>query len=462
MSGVSKMKVAELREALEARGLDTKGTKPFLVSRLEDAMSRDAAETEEKGRVKEMKETILAEAASPAPATPGRRSRRLSGEYAALAAGGTPARRRLLDNVTASPSRLGSPARKTRRISGGDDRPSTPSRRSRRLSGCSADGDEEEAPQPPPTIPDVIQEVEEEEAGEEQVVKNTRNKGAKVATEEESRKEKPEDSASAELTEKTDSKTAEKSEPSDQPAVKVLESRNEEPGNVEKMEEENKEVQVVKADKAEENQVINSRDEEDVEEVKDESVEIESEKSKIEKTVVEDSEKENMPSDDKTSDMDTNQKMTVEDESFSSAACDVISSTNTLIANLRQEMASRNSLVAPKQIPRQKPKSGKFWKAERSAFRAIKKDKGQRLSFEQRLALKEEKVRNRDLAKTLLEQKNQKKEEMRKKIEENKAKKLENERKAEQFQVIKNPAKIKRMKKKQLRQLEKRDIMATV
>merc|ERR1712141_458313 len=132
-----------------------------------------------------------------------------------------------------------------------------------------------------------------------------------------------------------------------------------------------------------------------------------------------------------------------EDDSFSSAACDVISSTNTLIANLRQEMASRNSLVAPKQIPRQKPKSGKFWKAERSAFRAIKKDKGQRLSFEQRLALKEEKVRNRDLAKTLLEQKNQKKEVM-KKIEDNKAKKLKNERKAEQFQVIKNPAKIKR------------------
>ena len=68
-------------------------------------------------------------------------------------------------------------------------------------------------------------------------------------------------------------------------------------------------------------------------------------------------------------------------------------------------------------------------------------------------------MRNRDLAKTLLEQNNQKKE-MRKKIEEIKDKKLENERKAEQFQVIKNPAKIKRMKKKQLRQLEKRDILA--
>ena len=53
--------------------------------------------------------------------------------------GGTPARRRLLDSVTGSPSRIGSPARKTRRISGGgEERPSTPSRRSRRLSGCSA------------------------------------------------------------------------------------------------------------------------------------------------------------------------------------------------------------------------------------------------------------------------------------------------------------------------------------
>ena len=179
---------------------------------------------------------------------------------------------------------------------------------------------------------------------------------------------KPEDPAAAEHAEKTDSKTAGKSEPSDTPpAVKVLESINEEPGNVEKMEEEIKEVQ---ADKAEENQVVNSGNEEEVGEVEvDESVEIESEKSKSEKTVVEDSEKENMPSDENTGDMDTNEKKTAEDDSFSSAAYDVISSTNTLIANLRQEMASRNSLVAPKQIPRQKPKSGKFWKAERSAFR---------------------------------------------------------------------------------------------
>jgi len=438
MSGVGKMKVAELREALEARGLDTRGTKPFLVSRLEDAISKDAAEVEEKGRLKEMKEAILAEAspaaAAAAPSTPGRRSRRLSGEYAALAAGGTPARRRLLDSVTGSPSRIGSPARKTRRVSGGgDDRPSTPSRRSRRLSGCSADGEEEEVIQPP-AIPDPIEEVEEEETNDEgkadsEVVRKIESEGAEVATELDTKMEEvgkvEEEEKAAKDSEKTEIVTPEVSK-----------------SNVEESEEVD-------------SQVAEGESEMEVEQV-DEKIEIESEKSKTEENTSDgESEKENVSASGKVP-----AKEIIKDDSFSAAASAVIGSTNALITSLRQEMASRNSLVAPKQIPRQKPKSGKFWKEERSAFRSLKKDKGQRLTFDQRLAMKEEKVRNRDLAKTLLEQKNLKKEEMRKKIEENKAKKLENERKAEQFQVIKNPAKIKRMKKKQLRQLEKRDILA--
>jgi len=438
MSGVGKMKVAELREALEARGLDTRGTKPFLISRLEDAISKDTVvEVEEKGRLKELKEKILAEAppaavAAAAPSTPGRRSRRLSGEYAALAAGGTPARRRLLDSVTGSPSRIGSPARKTRRLSGGgDDRPSTPSRRSRRLSGCSADGEEEEQA-PGPVIPDPIEEVEEEEAidqgkADSEVVKKIESEGAEVATEldtkaEEGGKVEKEEEKTLKDTEKMETVTPEESKSN---VVELKEVESEQEGEME------------------------------VEQV-DEKVQIESEKSKMEQNTSEgESEKENVSAEDKVTAKDS-----TNDDSFSTAASAVIGSTNALITSLRQEMASRNSLVAPKQIPRQKPKSGKFWKEGRSAFRSLKKDKGQRLTFDQRLAMKEEKVRNRDLAKTLLEQKNLKKEEMRKKIEENKTKKLENERKAEQFQVIKNPAKIKRMKKKQLRQLEKRDILA--
>ena len=35
--------MAELRDALEARGLDTKGTKPFLVERLTEALAAEAA-----------------------------------------------------------------------------------------------------------------------------------------------------------------------------------------------------------------------------------------------------------------------------------------------------------------------------------------------------------------------------------------------------------------------------------
>merc|ERR1712079_952030 len=107
-----------------------------------------------------------------------------------------------------------------------------------------------------------------------------------------------------------------------------------------------------------------------------------------------------------------------------------------------------DNIIVSKQIPRQKPKSGKFWKEGRQQF-----------TFEQRMKNKEEKLKNKELAGLLLSRKAMKKEELRKKIEENKARKLENEKKSEQFQIIKNPAKIKRMKKKQLRMLEKRDII---
>eukprot|EP00088_Acartia_fossae_P054648 TRINITY_DN6298_c0_g2_i13.p1 TRINITY_DN6298_c0_g2~~TRINITY_DN6298_c0_g2_i13.p1 ORF type:complete len:705 (-),score=257.78 TRINITY_DN6298_c0_g2_i13:235-2349(-) len=42
MMNLEKMKVAELRDELEKRGLDTKGTKPFLVERLKEALTAEA------------------------------------------------------------------------------------------------------------------------------------------------------------------------------------------------------------------------------------------------------------------------------------------------------------------------------------------------------------------------------------------------------------------------------------
>ena len=58
-------------------------------------------------------------------------------------------------------------------------------------------------------------------------------------------------------------------------------------------------------------------------------------------------------------------------------------------------------MFASKSIPRQKPKSGRFWKGERTQFRQIKRGRGKRHrgdqqpSFEQRLKMKEEKLRKR-------------------------------------------------------------------
>merc|ERR1719305_1012291 len=117
------------------------------------------------------------------------------------------------------------------------------------------------------------------------------------------------------------------------------------------------------------------------------------------------------------------------------------------------------NMVLINKIARQKPKSGKFWKEERSQFRALKKDKGQRRTFEERLKLKEEKARNNEFASLLIQEKISRKQLMRERIEANKKRKEEKQLKNEVFQVVKNPNKIKKMKK---RDLAKRDILGKV
>ena len=72
---VDKLKVAELRAELSKRGLDTKGTKPILVSRLKEFMANEAAAPEpepepevEEPKEEEPMEEEAAEAAEPEPA----------------------------------------------------------------------------------------------------------------------------------------------------------------------------------------------------------------------------------------------------------------------------------------------------------------------------------------------------------------------------------------------------------
>jgi len=418
-----KLKVADLRGQLESRGLDSKGTKPSLVARLQEAMDADGKpeaklETEENKEaplISTLKKTILEQTDSPAgsrPGTPTRKSRRVSGNFAEERPE-TPTRksRRLSETVTEerpeTPTRKSrrlsgnltedrpeTPTRKSRRLSGGleptEERPLTPSRKSRRLSGAGAGEDDK---------PDIVKSLLLEDQlaglgspGSRRTSATARNKrisqlgGAAITT----IPEVPEKETIIEAP------IVEEKEPEQE--VPIKEAIPEAP----------KEEALTKPKVVESNFTA-------IKEKKDEE-KVVSDKESVQKAAVADKE-------------------------------------NTPITKVLDKM------IVAKQIPRQKPKSGKFWKAGREQFRQIKKDKGKRFTFEQRMKNKEEKMKNKELADLLMNRKKMKKEEARKKIEENKAKKAENEKKSEQFQVIKNPAKIKRMKKKQLRMLEKRDLV---
>ncbi|NXI68044.1 CCD86 protein, partial [Anseranas semipalmata] len=87
-------------------------------------------------------------------------------------------------------------------------------------------------------------------------------------------------------------------------------------------------------------------------------------------------------------------------------------------------------------------------------------DKPLHTSWERKMKERQERKVVRDLARQLQEAKQREREEKKRRREENLRRRLENERKAEIVQVIRNPTKLKRAKKKQLRRVEKRDTLA--
>uniref|UniRef100_A0A8B9CZI1 Coiled-coil domain-containing protein 86 n=2 Tax=Anser TaxID=8842 RepID=A0A8B9CZI1_9AVES len=88
------------------------------------------------------------------------------------------------------------------------------------------------------------------------------------------------------------------------------------------------------------------------------------------------------------------------------------------------------------------------------------RDKPLRASWERKVKERQERRLVRELARQLQEGKQREREEKKRRREENLKRRLENERKAEIVQVIRNPTKLKRAKKKQLRRVEKRDTLA--
>ncbi|XP_055531983.1 coiled-coil domain-containing protein 86 [Wyeomyia smithii] len=126
--------------------------------------------------------------------------------------------------------------------------------------------------------------------------------------------------------------------------------------------------------------------------------------------------------------------------------------------NLEVNTKTKEKPVKPEHlIPRGKPKSGRVWKTQKEKFSSVKKSiRGEATA--KHLAYRDEIKNIKALSRSIKEDRKQQNKEKRQRREENKRRRLENERKSEIVQIIKNPAKLKRMRKKQLRQIEKRDL----
>ncbi|KAK0176164.1 hypothetical protein PV328_000328 [Microctonus aethiopoides] len=122
-----------------------------------------------------------------------------------------------------------------------------------------------------------------------------------------------------------------------------------------------------------------------------------------------------------------------------------------------------NSESETKQIiHRGKPKSGRVWKEPKKRFSSIIKTKGLRLSLEKKKKLREVVKSNQAQSRAIIEQKKSDKEEKKQRRIANLKRAEENRKKSEVVQVIKNTAKIMRMKKKHIRMIEKRDTVEKV
>lgn len=117
------------------------------------------------------------------------------------------------------------------------------------------------------------------------------------------------------------------------------------------------------------------------------------------------------------------------------------------------------NVLGPKQkfsIPKGRPKSGRVWKADAFPKFDIINVKSLHSKWSKRQADRSEKKSVKEMETSMKDAKKQAKIDKRQRTVEQQQRREENAKKSEVVQVITNTRKIKRMKKKQLRKIEKR------
>lgn len=121
-----------------------------------------------------------------------------------------------------------------------------------------------------------------------------------------------------------------------------------------------------------------------------------------------------------------------------------------------EKSKKKTSYLMP-EIPKGKPKSGRIWKEQKTRFSSLVKTRGLHLSLKKKQKLREELKHVKEMSREIKAQKAADKEAKKERRRENIRRTEENRKKSEVVHVITNTAKLKKLKKKQLRMIEKRD-----
>ncbi|XP_071871712.1 coiled-coil domain-containing protein 86 [Bombus fervidus] len=157
--------------------------------------------------------------------------------------------------------------------------------------------------------------------------------------------------------------------------------------------------------------------------------------------------------------MTTDEKVTTAEEILSDKLSDIADTNNIIITNNTKKVKAKKEKSFEQQIPKGKPKSGRIWKEQKKRFSSIVKTRGIRLSFDKKQKLRDDLKHVKEMSRAIKAEKQAEKEAKKERRRANLKRTKENEKKGEIVQVITNTAKLKKIKKKHLRMIQKRDTL---